>query len=65
MSFALKTKLRERSKLEKIRMVIMIFPIETIEIAPSYNEHVNEDYKGLTNILIKEDEEFYQLNHCR
>jgi hypothetical protein len=29
------------------------FPIEIIEIAASYNENLNEDSMGLTNILIK------------
>ena len=36
-------------------MVIENFPIEMIEIAASYNENVNEDSMGLTNILIKEE----------
>ena len=44
---------RERGKLKRIRMVIVNFPIEMIEIAASYDENVNEDSLGLTNILIK------------
>jgi hypothetical protein len=33
---------RERGKLKRIRMVIVNFPIEMIEIAASYYENVNE-----------------------
>jgi hypothetical protein len=34
-------------------MVIVSFPVELIEISASYNENVNKESMGLTNILIK------------
>jgi hypothetical protein len=36
-----------------IRMVIVNFPCEMIEIAASYNENVNVNSSGLAHILVK------------
>ena len=45
---------RERQRLKRIRMVIINFPVELIEMASAYNEDLNEDSEGLTHILNKE-----------
>ena len=45
---------RERQRLKRIRLVIVNFPMEMIEIASSYNEDENEDSNELTHILEKD-----------
>ena len=47
---------RERARLKRIRMVIVNFPSEMMEIAASYDENVNKDSLGLTHTLIKGEE---------
>jgi hypothetical protein len=44
---------RERTRLKKIRMIIVNFPKEMIEMASSYDESENDDYLGLIHILTK------------
>ena len=44
---------RGKTRLKRIRMVIVNFPSEMIEIATSYDENVNKDSLGLTHILTK------------
>jgi hypothetical protein len=46
---------RERQRLKRIRMVIVNFPVELIEMASSYDEDVNAASEGITHILIKEE----------
>ena len=46
----------ERARIKRIRMVIVNFPCEMIEIAASYDEGVNEDSRGLTHVLTKGEE---------
>ena len=47
---------KERARLKRIRMVIVNFPSEKMEIAASYDESVNEDSMGFTHILLKGEE---------
>jgi hypothetical protein len=44
---------RERSKPKRIRMAIVTFTIEKIEISASNDENVNEDSFGLASLIIK------------
>ena len=45
---------RERQRLKRIRMVIINFPVELIEMASAYDEDLNEDLEGLTHFLSKD-----------
>jgi hypothetical protein len=44
---------RDKARLQRIRMVCVHFPSETIEIVAAYDEIVCEDCVGLTHILTK------------
>ena len=45
-----------RARLKRIRIVIVNFPSEMMEIAASYDENVNRDSMGLTHILMRGEE---------
>jgi hypothetical protein len=47
---------RDRSKLKRIRMVIVSIQSEMVEMGSSYNENVNDDSMGMKYILTKGDE---------
>jgi hypothetical protein len=47
---------RDRTKLKRIRMVIVNIQSEMVEMGSSYNENVNNDSVGIKYILIKGEE---------